>query len=108
MAGIRRQCDTNALGRRWPVLVLAAFLGSAAADAAAQDPAPEILRGSVAEPPLAVAVEPEAGPSEVIAAGDRIWFIDEDRGTLTGCKMVNTSIVGVRRVACARRPLPRP
>lgn len=45
-------------------------------------------------------------PERRIVAGDRAWIVDEERGTLTGCRMERTSRVGVRRVVCASRRLP--
>jgi hypothetical protein len=71
-----------------------------------QPDAPEILRGSVAPPPPAV--EPAAGPGEpLIAAGDRVWFVDRERRRLTGCRLINTIYVDTQAIRCTERRLPR-
>ncbi len=77
----------------------------ASGGATARPGVPDVLRGSVAEPP---AVEPAAGPDAAeIAAGDRIWFVDRQARRLTGCRLISTSEVGVQRVQCTERRLPR-
>ena len=68
-------------------------------------PPVEILRGSVAPP--APRVEPGAGPAAPVAiAGERLWFVDEARGRLTGCRLINTLHVGGQAIRCTERPLP--
>lgn len=68
--------------------------------------APEILRGSVAPPPPRV--EPAAGPGErLVAAGDRIWFVDRSARRLTGCRLINTIEVDGQAIRCTERRLPR-
>jgi hypothetical protein len=81
-----------------------------AADASQAAPAgnggPEILRGSVAPPPPRV--EPAAGPDErLVAAGERIWFVDPSSRRLTGCRLINTIEVDGQAIRCTERRLPR-
>lgn len=96
------------------LLVAAAMLGTAAladsgsvavlrGNAPADSGAVTVLRGpgSGPLPPLR-----QAEPQRRIMAGGRAWIVDEERGTLTGCRMERTSRVGVRRVVCASRRLP--
>jgi len=82
---------------------------SARAETAGDDPNPlpvEILRGSVATPP--VPVEPGAGPDQRRAiAGERLWFVDEAGGRLVGCRLINTIQVGGQAIRCTERPLPK-
>lgn len=74
--------------------------------AATAAPAPEVLRGSVAPP--APAVEPAAGSGgPLIAAGDRVWFVDQERRRLTGCRLINTIYVDTQAIRCTERRLPR-
>ena len=76
------------------------------AEPAASPPPVEILRGSVAPP--APRVEPGAGPDARSAiAGERLWLVDEARGRLTGCRLVNTLYVGGQAIRCTERPLPK-
>ena len=85
----------------------ACLLLAQAAAVAAEPAAPEILRGSSAPPPPAVAVgQPAADSADVVAAGNRVWFVDRAEGTLIGCRLINTSYVGVERIACSARDLP--
>jgi hypothetical protein len=70
---------------------------------------PEILRGSVAAPPERVA--PASGPSSgkldgQALAGDRFWMVNEERGKLVACRLVNTSAVGGQYIRCTERRLP--
>ncbi len=69
---------------------------------------PEILRGSVAAPP---AVQPAAGPASdaldgQALAGDRFWMVNNERGKLVACRLVNTSQVGGQYIRCSERRLP--
>lgn len=67
---------------------------------------PDILRGSVAPPPPAV--EPAAGPAApLVTAGDRIWFVDQERRRLTGCRLIDTIQVDTQAIRCTERRLPR-
>jgi hypothetical protein len=103
------------IGRLFPLAPASALLvvllaaGGAAngqsAEAPTALPVPEILRGSVAPPP---AVEPAAGPTApTTIAGERLWFVDDARQKLIGCRLVNTSQVGGQYIRCAERRLPR-
>jgi hypothetical protein len=96
------------------LLVAAAMLGTPAladggsatvlrGNAPAESGGVAVLRGpgSGPLPPLR-----QAEPQRRIIAGGRAWIVDEERGTLTGCRMERTSRVGVRRVVCASRRLP--
>jgi hypothetical protein len=62
-----------------------------------------VLRGpgSGPLPPLR-----QAEPQRRIEAGGRAWIVDEERGTLTGCRLQQTTQVGVLRIRCASRRLP--
>ncbi len=72
----------------------------------ASPPPVEILRGSVAPP--APRVEPEAGPTvRSTIAGERLWIVDEARGRLTGCRLINTLYVGGQAIHCTERSLPK-
>ena len=86
----------------------ACLLLAQAGGALAQQAAPEILRGSSAPPlpPRAAASEPAKDGADVVAAGNRVWFVDREEGTLVGCRLINTSYVGVERIRCAARGLP--
>lgn len=103
--GIRR-LGAMACRRGIPAAGFACLLLAQAAAAAAEPAAPEILRGSAAPPPPAVAGEPAADDTDVVAAGNRVWFVDRAEGTLVGCRLINTSYVGVERIACSARDLP--
>lgn len=73
---------------------------------AASPPPVEILRGSAAPPPARV--EPAAGPDQRRAVGgERVWFVDEGSGTLTGCRLINTIYVGRQAIRCTERRLPK-
>lgn len=87
-------------------LGLACLLVAAAADTRAQETAPEILRGTPAPPPEAVAVPAPGEGAQTVAAGNRVWFIDRNEGTLVGCRLINTSYVGAERIECSARDLP--
>ena len=79
---------------------------AATASPDASPPAVEVLRGSVATPP--VPVEPAAGPDQRHAiGGERVWFVDEGSGTLTGCRLINTIYVGRQAIRCTERRLPK-
>ena len=111
-AALTRSAAT--LGALTVIVMLAAVLAPVAAQEGVPAPSngpvalsgpPEILRGSVAPSP---AVEPAAGSSEQrIAAGDRVWFVDQDARRLTGCRLIGTSLVNVQRIQCTERRLPR-
>ncbi|MEZ5906344.1 MAG: hypothetical protein R3C69_15035 [Geminicoccaceae bacterium] len=94
--------------RRAMVVGFACLLLAQAGGALAQQAAPEILRGSSAPPlpPRAAASEAAEDGADVVAAGNRVWFVDRDEGTLVGCRLINTSYVGVERIQCAARGLP--
>jgi hypothetical protein len=67
---------------------------------------PDILRGSVAPPPPAA--EPAAGPdAPLVTAGDRVWFVDQERRRLTGCRLIDTIQVDTQAIRCTERRLPR-
>ena len=71
---------------------------------------PEILRGSVTAPPERV--EPASGPASDALdaralAGDRFWMVNNERGKLVACRLVNTSQVGGQYIRCSERRLPR-
>ncbi len=87
-------------------LGLVCLLVAAAADTRAQETVPDILRGTPAPPPEVVAApEPEDG-ARTVAAGNRVWFIDRNEGTLVGCRLINSSYVGAERIECSARDLP--
>lgn len=104
---MNRKALLEMAGRRALAAGFACLLLAQAVGAAAQQ-APEILRGSSAPPlpPRAAAKEPATDGTDVVAAGDRVWFVDRDEGTLVGCRLINTSYVGVERIQCAGRDLP--
>jgi hypothetical protein len=86
-----------------------AAMAQQSADASTAAPigagAPDILRGSVAPPPR---VEPSAGAEgRVVAAGERIWFVDRSAKRLTGCRLINTIEVDGQAIRCTERRLPR-
>lgn len=97
------------------VASIAIMLAPAAVSAQPTEPSagsamPEILRGSVAAPPERL--EPASGPSSdtldgQALAGDRFWVVNEERGKLVACRLVNTSEVGGQYIRCAERRLPR-
>lgn len=92
--------------------LLALMLAPAAVGAQPVEPSaiPEILRGSVAAPPERI--EPASGPAGnalggQALAGDRFWMVNEERGKLVACRLVNTSEVGGQYIRCTERRLPR-
>ena len=93
------------------VIMLAPAVGGAQpAEPSPGSTMPEILRGSVAAP--LERPEPTAGPlSDALErealAGDRFWMVNEERGKLVACRLVNTSEVGGQYIRCAERRLPR-
>lgn len=92
------------------VMLAPIAVGAQPAEAPRGAAMPEILRGSVAAPPPAV--EPAAGPaSEALdgqaLAGDRFWVVNNERGKLVACRLVNTSQVGGQYIRCSERRLPR-
>lgn len=44
---------------------------------------------------------------DIVAAGSRVWFVDEATGTLKVCRLVATTQVGEDRIDCQSRALPR-
>lgn len=104
---MNRKAVREVVGRRALAAGIACLLLAQAGGVAAQQ-APEILRGSSAPPlpPRAATNGPAAAGADVVAAGDRVWFVDRDEGTLVGCRLINTSYVGVERIQCAARELP--
>ena len=95
--------------------LIAITLAPAAVSAQPAEPSsgptmPEILRGSVALPPERL--EPGSGPVNdaqdgKALAGDRFWMVNEARGKLVACRLVNTSEVGGQYIRCTERRLPR-
>ena len=92
--------------------LLAVMLAPAAVGAQPAEPSamPEVLRGSVATPPERIA--PASGPTSdaldrQALAGDRFWMVNEERGKLVACRLVNTSEVGGQYIRCTERRLPR-
>src|SRR5262245_32023961 len=63
-----------------------------------------VYRGSAVRPGY-LATPPEAASVEVIG-GERIWFVDSATGELTGCRLVSTFTVGVKRVQCTTEGQP--
>jgi len=119
---VRAGCDgqTSWFGqalRSVAFALIAIMLAPAAGGAQPAEPSPsaeaampEILRGSVAAPPKRI--EPALGPSSdsldgQALAGDRFWMVNEERGKLVACRLVNTSQVGGQYIRCAERRLPR-
>ncbi|MCB1990124.1 MAG: hypothetical protein R3D28_26645 [Geminicoccaceae bacterium] len=94
--------------RRVMAAGFACLLVAQAGAALAQQAAPEILRGSSAPPlpPRPATSEPANDSADVVAAGNRVWFVDKDEGTLVGCRLINTSYVGAERIECSARDLP--
>ena len=63
----------------------------------------EVVRGPALE------ARPYTGPKSSpirLATGERVWFIDEDRGRLTACTVRFTGTVGRETIRCAARRLP--
>lgn len=92
------------------VMLAPMAVGAQPAEPSPESAMPEILRGSVAAPPPAV--EPAAGPTSdaldrQALAGDRFWMVNEERGKLVACRLVNTSQVGGQYIRCSERRLPR-
>ncbi len=104
---MNRKAIREVVGRRALAAGFACLLLAQAGVAMAQQ-APEILRGSSAPPlpPRSTASEPAENGADVVAAGNRVWFVDREEGTLVGCRLINTSYVGVERIQCAGRDLP--
>jgi hypothetical protein len=85
------------------LVVAVAALIMVSAPSSADDGKVTVLRGPGSGPlPKLVPREP---PRQIVA-GERFWIVDQASGTVTGCRLENTFTVGVRRIACARRPLP--
>ncbi len=117
---VRAGCDKRAswLGqapRSMAFALMAIMLAPAAGGAQPAEPSPgstmpEILRGSVAAPPERL--EPASGPASdtldgEALAGDRFWMVNNERGKLVACRLVNTSEVGGQYIRCSERRLPR-
>lgn len=110
---------------RYPIMLAALLLAPAAALAEGGPGRPPgaggpvaVYRGTRADVPPAVPVyrgrpaavatpaeEAPAGP-ELLAAGNRLWIVDRDTGTLTACRVGATTRVGRDRVRCVERELP--
>ena len=63
-----------------------------------------VYRGSATGPGNLAAAAPEAGVAAV--GGRRIWFVDQTRDELIGCRTVSTLTVGRDAIRCVRRRLP--
>jgi hypothetical protein len=71
--------------------------------ASAPSPIP-VYRGSAAAPGYLDAATPE--PEVAAVGGRRIWFVDQTRDELIGCRTVSTLTVGRDAIRCVRRRLP--
>lgn len=92
------------------LMLAPAAVGAQPAESSPGPSMPEILRGSVAAPPERI--EPASGPAGdaldgQALAGDRFWMVNEERGKLVACRLVNTSEVGGQYIRCTERRLPR-
>jgi hypothetical protein len=66
-----------------------------------------VYRGSSAAAHQATVETPAVAASpELLAAGNRLWIVDRDAGTLTACRLGATTRIGRDRVRCTRRDLP--
>jgi hypothetical protein len=68
-----------------------------------QQPAPMILRGTPA--PRSTAAATESTPGIQIAAGKRLWVIDQASGEVRSCINQQTTTVGLRVVSCTSAEL---
>ncbi|MFO0931064.1 MAG: hypothetical protein U1E14_09230 [Geminicoccaceae bacterium] len=92
--------------RRACRLALAAILlaGTAAA-APTQEGGVTVYRGPGSGPAPAVA---KPAPQPALLAGQRLWVVDPETGRMVACRQEFTATVGVRRIVCSGRALPRP
>ena len=90
------------------LLALAMTLAAGAARAApAQEGGVTVYRGP-GSGPLPAPAGAEPSPRPTLVAGERLWVVDPDTGRMVACRQEFTATVGVRRVVCTGRSLPRP
>jgi hypothetical protein len=90
------------------VLLLALSLPAVAQDApqeAAGARLPQVLKGSALAPKRAASTAWMAPPFQV-AAGERLWLVDQSSGTVVACRLADTADFGRRDVRCYTDDLP--
>ena len=106
-SGQARRCVALALAA---IMIMPVAVGAQTVEPLGSSIMPDILRGSTASPPPRV--EPAAGPTSEALDGqalarNRFWMVNEERGKLVACRLVNTSEVGGQYIRCTERRLPR-
>jgi hypothetical protein len=64
-----------------------------------------VYRGSAVRPAY-LARSARVAPAAEAIDGRNIWLVYRDQGELTGCRAVNTTVIGQRRIGCTTGRLP--